>query len=149
MNLFLGAVTSEGAEYSESSRYFIEAYEYGHVPGRSLFTLHGIDAIGKLRRYNFPMTIHYNVYTEAEANIYTILGVVMSAIGGTLSYKSRSYLLTTLYPMVTIAAGTSGLQVMQELMSYVDDVVQFIGLDAYIIYPQTTDKPDYTYKFPS
>jgi len=72
----------------------------------------------------------------------------MDAVGGTLGYRSRSSLITSLYPQLNIHAGESGASVLTRLLNLVTDVIFFFGLAGYIIYPQAGDTAAYKYRFP-
>jgi hypothetical protein len=78
-----------------------------------------------------------------------LIGKVMQTVGGTLGYKSRSSLITGLYPKIEIGAGESGASVLRRLLNLVPDVIYFFGLDAYIVYPQEGDTIVYKYRFPT
>ena len=73
----------------------------------------------------------------------------MKAVGGTLAYKSRSLLITNLYPRLEVGAGESAASVLRRLLNLVPDVIYFFGLDGYIVYPQAGDAHVYGYKFPT
>jgi hypothetical protein len=147
VNLHIGYKTTSGDQLSEASRYFIEGMEYNRAPNQSLFVMHCIDAWGLLQLYQFHKPVEWNIGSDDYA-VYDLIGIVMQAVGGTLGYKSRSSLITSLYPQIEVGAGESGASVLRRLLSLVPDVIFFFGLDAYIVYPQQGDSVVYKYKFP-
>ena len=84
-----------------------------------------------------------NVYT-----IYDLISFIMGLVCGTLSYKSRSTAITSIYPRFVIRAGETAAAVIKRLLSYVPDVIFFSGLTGYIVYPQESDSSVYDYYFP-
>ncbi len=146
VNLHIGYRTSED-ETEELSRYFIESIEYNRAPNRASLTLNCIDAWGLLERYSFNKPVEFNSETD-DFTVYALIGKVMDAVGGSLSYKSRSTLITSLYPQLNIHAGESGASVLTRLLNLVTDVIFFFGLAGYIIYPQAGDTAAYKYRFP-
>jgi hypothetical protein len=74
---------------------------------------------------------------------------LVQAIGGTLSYESRSSLITSLTPAIYIRPGGTAGDAMKQLFEYVPDVIRFFGADATISYPQASDESTYSYAFTS
>jgi len=146
VNLHIGYRTSAD-ETEELARYFIESWEYNRSPNRSLFTLNCIDAWGLLERYSFNKPVEFNTESD-DFTVYQLIEKVMQAVGGTLGYRSRSSLITSLYPQLNIHAGESGASVLTRLLNLVTDVIFFFGLAGYIIYPQASDAAAYKYRFP-
>jgi hypothetical protein len=147
VNLHLGYKTPSGDQLSEAARYFIESYEYRRNPNESLFIAHCIDAWGLLERYQFNKPVEWNV-TSDSFTVYQLIEKVVQSVGGSLSYKSRSSLIISLYPKLEVSAGESAASVLRRLLAMVPDVIYFFGLDAYIVYPQNTDSVVYKYRFP-
>jgi len=146
VNLFIGYRTSSD-ELSECGRYFIESMEYNRAPNKASLTLNCIDAWGLLERYSFNKPVEFNSETD-DFTVYELIDKVMDAVGGSLAYKSRSTLITSLYPQLNIHAGESGASVLTRLLNLVTDVIFFFGLAGYIIYPQAGDTASYKYRFP-
>jgi hypothetical protein len=147
VNLFIGYKTSSGDQLSEASRYFIEAMEYKRAPNISSFILHCIDAWGLLQRYQFNRPVEWNMGSD-DFTCYELIEKVVQTVGGTLSYKSRSSLITGLYPGLEVGAGESAAAVLKRLLDMVPDVIYFFGLDGYIVHPQEGDTVVYKYRFP-
>ena len=132
---------------SVAGKYFIEALGYSRKSGESLFTVRCVDAWGLLERYAFNRPVEWNS-AAFDFTVYDLIGKVVAAVGGTLSYKSRSSYITSVYPHLSVNAGENGAVVLRHLLSLVPDVIFFVGLDGYIVYPQAMDVPSYYLRFP-
>ena len=106
-----------------------------------------MDAWGLLQRYQFNKPVEWNIGGDDYA-VYGLIEKVMSCVGGTLDYKSRSSLITSLYPRLEVGAGETAASVLKRLLAMVPDVIYFFGLDGYIVYPQQGDTIVYKYRFP-
>jgi hypothetical protein len=148
VNLHLGYKTTSGDQLSEASRYFIEAMEYKRDPNISNFIMRCVDAWGLLGRYQFNKPVEWNIGSD-EFTCYDLIEKVMQSVGGTLGYKSRSSLITNLYPRLEVGAGESAASVLKRLLAMVPDVIYFFGLDGYVVYPQSGDTVVYKFKFPT
>jgi hypothetical protein len=148
VNLFIGYKTTSGDQLSEAARYFIEAYEYKRDPNIQSFIMRCIDAWGLLERYRFNKPVEWNVGSD-EFTCYQLIEKVIQSVGGTLAYKSRSDLITSLYPKLDVGAGESSASVLRRLLNLVTDVIYFFGLDGYIVHPQEGDRIVYKFKFPT
>ncbi len=144
LNLYLGYETSQGGEYQEIARYFVDSWSYRRDPNKAVFTIQAVDAWTLLERYRFDRPVEWNI-SGNDYTAYQLIALVLQSVGGTLSYKSRSTLSTTFYPRLTVRAGQSAAQVLRRLLSMLPDVLVFNGLDATMIYPQTTDEAVYEY----
>lgn len=147
VNLHIGYKTPEGEKLSEAGRYFIDSFEYRRNPNTSAFTIHCVDAWGLLYAYEFDRPVEWNI-TADQYNCYQLIEQVVQAVGGTLTYKSRSSVITSLYPRMEVRPGENAASVLNRLLSLVPDVVYFFGLQGVIVYPLPTDSPVYGYKFP-
>lgn len=123
-----------------------EAVGYSRKPGESLFTVRCVDAWGLLERYSFNRPAEWNA-AASDFSVYDLIGKVIAAVGGTLTYKSRSSYITAIYPHLSVNAGENGAVVLRNLLALVPDVIFFVGLDGYIVYPQATDGPSYYLRF--
>ncbi len=153
INLFLGYTIATVDTFEEYARYFVDDWGYTRAPNLSEFAIHCVDAWGLLQKYKFPKPINYNKPHEKgivnnEITTYEIIEKLVNAIGGTLSYISRSAFITNFYPVVAINTGDIASSVLSRLLNMVPDEIRFFGNDGYIVYPQTTDSSTYLYKFP-
>lgn len=146
INIYMGYHTSEGDEYSESARYFVEEYRFFRDAGISRLALYCIDGWGLLNRYVFTATVEWNVHYN-QYTIYEMIEMLIQAIGGTLDYDSRSDLITTLTPAISVSPGGNAADTLRQLLEYVPDTIRFFGTDATIVYPQAADEAVYSYEF--
>ncbi len=149
VNLYLGYIIDDTPSYVEYARYFIESITYPREAGISHITLHCVDLWGLLARTVITGPILWNAYSQNEYSIYTMIGRILQAVGAILSYKSRSSLITALYPLLDINAGEDCATIIRQLLQYVPDVLYSFGLKAYIINPISTATPLYYYQSPS
>lgn len=145
VSLFIGYRRSASDLLSLAGKYYIEALGYMRKSGESTFIIQCIDAWGLLERYSFNRPVEWNSYSDAFT-VYDLIGKVVGAVGGTLSYKSRSTEIVSLYPYISVCAGQNGASVLRHLLELVPDVIYFVGLQGYIVYPQSTDQPTYMFR---
>ena len=147
VSLSLGYRRGAVALTSLCGRYYIESLGYRRRPGESHFIISCIDAWGLLERFAFNRPVEWNAGSNAHT-VYDLIALLVQAVGGSLSYVSRSPQITAIYPYVDIHAGQNAAQVLQNLLQLVPDVIYFVGLQGYIVYPQSTDQPTYMFKGP-
>jgi len=149
INLFVGYEISAVGTYEEYARYFVDSWGYTRAPNLAQFTIHCIDAWGLLEKYRFDRKVSFNYLGATTTySVYELIEMLCKAIGGSLSYISRSSYITTFEPVIEISAGESAANMLRRLLALVSDQIRFFGNDGYIIYPQTTDVSTYLYKFP-
>jgi hypothetical protein len=146
VTLSIGYRTSSDL-FSVAGKYYVESIGYSRSPGKSHVLINCVDAWFLLRRYAFHCPMSWNSASDATC-IYEIIGLIVQAIGGTLSYKSRSADITGYYPRLTISTGENGAIVLRQLLEMVPDVIYFDGLTGYIVYPQALDAASYELRFP-
>jgi hypothetical protein len=129
------------------NRYFIEDWQYDRSPNKPTVVLQCIDAWALLEEYTIPAPHEFNMMSN-EYTVYDLIERVLGCVGATLTYKSRSTDITTFYPQLEVMPGETGAGFLTRLLALVPDLIFFNGLDAYIVYPQTTDAPVYEYHFP-
>ena len=127
--------------------YYVENIGYSRSPGNSLFQIHCLDAWGLLQRFAFNKPIMWNESADI-LSVYDIITLVVQAVGGTLSYKSRSADITATYPRFSVGTGENGAAVLRSLLALVPDVIFFVDLTGYIVYPQAADAASYYLRFP-
>jgi len=155
VNLFLGylintnPVDGESKEYVETNRYFIDSWSYTRVPNSAEFILHCIDAWGLLEKYRFNRKVSFN-YSGATTtySVYDLIEMLCQAIGGSLSYISRSSFIITFKPLIEVNAGENAANLLRRLLNVTPDEIRFFGNVGYIINPETVEKNAYLFKFP-
>jgi len=133
--------------YSVAGKYYVERIAYARSPGCANVIIGCIDAWGLLQRYSFNRPVFWNEYTDAFT-VYDLIEKGMQAVGGRLSYKSRSSDITAIYPRLEIHTGENAAVVLPQLLALVPDVIYFVGLTGYIVHPQATDPASYYLRFP-
>ncbi|MFA5401188.1 MAG: hypothetical protein WC169_05690 [Dehalococcoidia bacterium] len=133
--------------YSVAGKYSVERISYARAPGVSRLVVGCIDAWGLLQRYSFNRPVFWNEYTDT-CTVYDLIEKVVQAVGGSLSYVSRSAGITGTYPRFEVHTGENAAVVLRQLLALVPDVIYFVGLTGYIVYPQATDTASYYLKFP-
>ncbi|MFA5077947.1 MAG: hypothetical protein WC541_00505 [Dehalococcoidia bacterium] len=133
--------------YSVAGKYYVERISYARAPGLSRLIVGCIDAWGLLQRYSFNRPVFWNEYSDAYT-VYDLIEKVVQAVGGRLSYKSRSADINGTYPRFEVHTGENAAVVLRQLLALVPDVIFFSGLTGYIVYPQATDSASYYLKFP-
>jgi len=152
ISYYLGFNIAGTEYYVEHARYFVDSWEYSRHGGFETFVIHCVDAWKLLNDYTFPLPAEFNVIHEEgvennEYNVYELMGMVIEAIGGTLTYEIRSDFILSYYPQFKINMGETAASVLGRLKAMVLDEIKFFGNDATILYPQSTDSEVYEYKF--
>lgn len=132
---------------SVAGKYYVENIGYSRAPGRSYCHINCLDAWGLLERYAFYKPIFWNEVSDT-LTVYQLAELVVQAIGGALTYKSRSADIVGIYPRFEVHTGENGAAVLRNLLSLVPDVIFFVGLTGYIVYPQAADAETYYLRFP-
>jgi hypothetical protein len=152
--LALGAQVTLSIGYRTSSdllsvagKYYVESIGYSRAPGQSHVHINCVDAWFLLRRYAFYCPMSWNSAADVTS-IYDIIDLIVQAIGGALSYKSRSTDITGSYPRLTVNTGENAAIVLRQLLEMVPDVIFFDGLTGYIVYTQALDAASYELRFP-
>lgn len=139
-----GFVTTSGNECSPGQSYSLEAYEHVSSGGKASLTLHTRDAWGALSNWKARQQFRWNKTTE-EVSIKEILAYILARAGLRLELQSQSTILTGFCPDFTVSPGDTGITVIRRLLSFVPDVLFIEGNTAYIINPQSSDTPVYSY----
>ncbi len=144
VNLYLGYKTPQGEEYQETARYFIDSWGYKRGPAQSTFRIEAVDAWALLERYQFNQPVEWNIGSN-DYTAYQLIAAVLQAVGGSLTYQSRSTLSTSLYPRLTVKPGQSAASVLRRLLNMLPDRLRFFGLQATMVCPQEGDTVDHEY----
>jgi len=133
--------------YSVAGKYYVERISYARSPGSTHLIIGCTDAWGLLQRYSFNRPVFWNEASDVTT-LYAIIEKVVQAVGGILSYVSRSADIMGTYPRFEVHTGENAAVVLRQLLALVPDVIYFIGLNGYIVYPQASDTDTYYFKFP-
>jgi hypothetical protein len=136
-----------GPLLSVAGKYYIENLAYSRFPGKALFHINCLDAWGLLERYSFNRPVFWNEASDVTT-LYAIIEKVVQAVGGSLSYVSRSADITGTYPRFEVHTGENAAVVLRQLLALVPDVIYFVGLAGYIVNPLVTDTASYYLRFP-
>lgn len=147
VRLLIGYRRAASDLLSLCGKYYIEELGYRRKPGEAHFIIRCIDAWGLLERFAFSRPAEWNAGSSTYA-VYDLISIVVQAVGGSLSYKSRSSEIISIYPYLSVHAGQNGAAVIRHLLELVPDVIYFVGLQGYIVYPQATDEPTYMFRNP-
>ncbi|UCH43500.1 MAG: hypothetical protein JSW16_02860, partial [Dehalococcoidales bacterium] len=139
-----GYVTTEGNEVSSGLAYVLEAYEYTSSGGKASLLLHGRDAWSEINSWRARHQFHWNKASE-EMSVKQILEFLLSRVGLKLEVKSQSSVITGYYPNFTIHRDNRGDILIRRLLSFVPDVLFIEGGKVYVVSPQPTDSPAYSY----
>jgi len=88
-------------------------------------------------------------YEYGQLTAYEIIELLVQAIGGTLTYESRSSKATSFYPCLDVKSGQTAASVLNMILDIIPDKIRWYGNDAVMYYPQATDSPVYYYRGPS
>jgi hypothetical protein len=135
-----------GPLLSVAGKYYVENLAYSRFPGKALFHINCLDAWGLLERYSFNRPVFWNEASDVTT-LYSIIELVVQAVGGSLSYVSRSADITGTYPRLEVHTGENAAVVLRQLLALVPDVIYFVGLTGYIVNPLVTDTASYYLRF--
>ncbi len=133
----------ETEETVPAGHYFVEGWSYCSGPARSTVILHCVDGWGLLEHYTVAGPAEFNV-TGEQTSVYMLLERLAASIGGTLTYRSRSSLVTSLCPRLEVRAGENGAELARRLLALVPDVLFFNGTDAVMVHPRADDEAGYS-----
>jgi len=133
--------------YSVAGKYYVERISYARSPGCAQLIIGCTDAWGLLQRYSFNRPVFWNEAGDVTT-LYAIIEKVVQAVGGSLTYVSRSADITGTYPRYEVHTGENAAVVLRQLLALVPDVIYFVGLTGYIVNPLVTDTASYYLRFP-
>lgn len=131
---------------SVAGKYYVEGIGYSRTPGQSHLNITAVDAWFLLSRYIFNRPMFWNESSDVTT-AYSIVEKLVQAVGGSLSYVSRSSDITGTYPRIEVHTGENAAVVLRQLLSLFPDVIFFVGLNGYIVYPQAADASTYELRF--
>jgi hypothetical protein len=147
LRISIGYKAGATEHLSIAARYSIEAIEYVRAPNVRTMQLYCVDSWYLMQRYTFNRPVTFN-YASNVDTVYAIIEKLCQAIGGSLTYVTRSSDMTSVYPRLEVRTGESAAGVLRQLLQLVPDTIFFNGLTGYIVYPQSTDTPSYYFVFP-
>jgi hypothetical protein len=139
-----GYVTASGNEISCGQIFWLEGWEQISSGGKSSLALHGIDGWRLLETWRAGYQFRWNKNSD-EMSVKQILAFVLARVGLKLAVRSQSSVVSGFYPDFTIHPDDRGDLIVQRLLSLVPDMLFFEGVTAYLIYPQSSDSPVYSY----
>jgi len=139
-----GYVTDNGDEASSGPAFKLEAYEHTSSGGRASLILYGDDGWEALKIWRARHQFRWNKSSD-EMSVKDILAFIVARVGLKLEVVSQSSVVTGFYPDFTTSPGEHGTTIIQELLSFVPDVVFMEGNKAYLVNPQSSDSPVYSY----
>jgi hypothetical protein len=139
-----GYRTPAGNEISSGLTFTLEAYEHTSSSGKAGLILKACDGWAALHNWKAHYQFRWNKETS-EMSVKQILEFILARVGLKLEVKSSSSAITDFYPDFTIHAGNSGAEIIKRLLTFVPDIIFIEGYKAYLINPQSTDTPIYSY----
>ena len=142
--LGIGYQTSIGLETSSGLTFQVEAYEQSNERGKASLVLYTTDGWQLLTDWCAHYSFRWNANGE-EVPVKYLLEFVLARAGLRLEVISESGFVTGFAPDFTIHRGDIGLSILNRLLSFVPDMIFIEGNTAYLLNPQTTDMPEYSY----
>jgi hypothetical protein len=139
-----GYVTGDGNECSAGLSYSLEAREHTSFAGQAGFILQAQDGWAALENWKARYQFRWNK-ASADMSVKDMMVFILARAGVKLVVVSQSSAVTSLYPDVTLSAGTDGKSVIQKLLSFVSDVLFIEGNTAYLVNPLASDNSVYSY----
>ena len=139
-----GYITAQGAEYSAGQYYLIESLELSSGGGKASVNLQATDGWRRLEKWRARCQFRWNKSGDSVC-LKDILAMVLGRAGLKLIVKSCSSTATGFYPDFSINPGSTGRDTVLKLLSYMPDQLFFEGNTAYLVNPQSSDSPVYSY----
>lgn len=137
-------MTSQGNEVSSGQTFVLEAYECASSGGKSSLFLYARDGWGEIGGWRARHQFRWNKASE-EMSVKQILDFILARAGLKLEVKSQSSTITGYYPDFTLQWNNKGDTIVDRLLSFVPDVLFIEGNKAYLVNPQSSDSPVYSY----
>jgi hypothetical protein len=139
-----GYVSTTGQEVSPGPVFWLEGWEHISSGGKSSFTLHAIDGWLLLENWRARHQFRWNKDTN-DLSVKQLLAFILARVGLKLEVKSESSVVTDFYPDFTIHPDDRGDLIILRLLSFVPDTIFIEGVKAYLVNPQSSDSPVYSY----
>ncbi|MFO7772647.1 MAG: hypothetical protein R6V59_01670 [Dehalococcoidia bacterium] len=140
-----------GEETVDTGTFWIDSWQYSSTPGRSLFTIHCLDGWGLARAWTAQHQLRWNGPGATPHEVWAILYMILARFGIRLRDGAwpRSNPMLNFYPDFTLAPGTRGDTAIRRLLSMVPDRLVFLGQDAFVKDPRSTEASCYSYAAPA
>ncbi|MFH0847579.1 MAG: hypothetical protein V1894_05975 [Chloroflexota bacterium] len=139
-----GYRTSLGAEVSPGLTFALTGYEHTSSDGKASLILHAEDGWGLLTEWTARCQMRWNKETD-EMSVKDLIGFILAKVGLRLEVKSQSEMVTGYFPDFTIHPGNRGSDFIRSLLAFVPDLLFIEGGCAYLVNPETSDTPVYSY----
>jgi hypothetical protein len=139
-----GYVTSQGNEISPGMTFMLESCEYRSSGGKSSLLLQAYDGLGSLNTWRARNQFRWNS-ASPEVSVKRMIEFVFARAGLKLEIVSQSPVITDYCPDFTIHNDSSGNSSAGKLLSFIPDVIFVEGHRAFLLNPQTTDSPVYSF----
>jgi hypothetical protein len=144
LEIGLGYITPVGSEVSHGQAFMLEACKYTSSQGKASLWLEAYDGWSVMSLWTARYQIRWNK-DSSEMSIKDILAFVLARVGLRLELRSASDIIATYSPDFTIHPGDRGDSIVSKLLSFVPDVLLIEGGIAYLVNPQSSDSPTYSY----
>ena len=144
LELSPGYRTASGSESSSGPSFTLETCEYTSAGDKATVLLHASDGWSALSFWTARYQFRWNKSSN-EMSVKQIMEFVLARAGLKLEVKSQSSIITGFYPDFTIHPGNSAGAIIRRLLTMVPDVLFIEGNRAYLVNPQATDIPVYSY----
>ncbi len=139
-----GCITASGSETSPGPVFWLDSREHSSSGGKSSLTLYGTDGWQLLKNWRAQHQFRWNKDSD-EMPVKQILAFVLARVGIKLEVRSESAVVTGFYPDFTIHPDDRGDLIILRLLSFITDTIFIEGLRAFLVNPQSTDSPVYSY----
>ena len=134
----------QGNETSPGPVFWLDGWEHSQFRREKHLTLYGIDGWHLLESWRARHQFRWNKDSD-EMSVKQILAFVLARVGLKLEVQSQSSVVTGFYPDFTIHPDDRGDLIILRLLSFVPDMIFIEGVRAYLVNPQSSDSPVYSY----
>ncbi len=121
VKLYYGLDVGGTPEYSEAQTYYIKNWEHvsgSLIPNTKLFTLNLYNTWDLLDQFIFRKGFELNPYDNPnQYTLYQILELIVSVIGGTVSYTTRSNEMTYFCPRINVKAQETAASLLKRVLT--------------------------------
>jgi hypothetical protein len=139
-----GYFTTAGEEYGPVHYFTVDSCEQIRSGGKSALIIRAQDGWQTLENWQARYQFRWNK-TGNESSVKDILTVILAKAGLRLVTISSSAAAAGYYPDFTVNPGNNGKDVVRKLLGFIPDRIFIEDNTAFLVYPQTTDTPVYSY----